>query len=256
MGQGFAKGAGAATSTAAYGIQLSAGANSVSSGTIVFSNSNGISYGLDGSTVTAKNVAISAWNNGNDMNANAAATNSGGINLSIQRQSISANLAATRAEFLAHLTVAGNTAGSYSMSFAVYTMTGSTANMASSTVVNSTFNSGTTQSASMYGGHSGTRWRSIPLATWNITPGEYLFAFMLSQAGVAGTTGSWSVFGNSSVSINGLPGNGGGNLTAYFGQGIFSAATGAFPASIHITGINQTGASVMRQPYFQLAGTF
>jgi hypothetical protein len=35
------------------GVALSAGANSVSNGTVVFSNSNGVSFGLNGSTITA-----------------------------------------------------------------------------------------------------------------------------------------------------------------------------------------------------------
>lgn len=251
MGQGFAQ-----DGIVGSGVAVAAVGSTGSSGTVMFSNSNGISFGMNGNTITAKNLEYSYWDNEYDKNANAAATNSGAINLSLQRQRIPANLAATRVDLLGHLTVAGSTAGSYSISFAAYTMTGSTANMASSTVINSTFNSGTTQSASMYGGHSGTRWRSLALATWNITPGDYLFGVMLSQAGVAGTTGSWTLFGNTSVSINGLPGDGGGNMTAYFNDGIYRVATGAFPASIHLSDINQTGASVMRQPWLQLAGTY
>lgn len=244
------------TASAAAVNAISASASSISNGTVVFSNSNGFQFGLNGSTVTAQNAPISYWDNNFDMNANAVATNSGGINLSVQRQNIPAPLSATRMDFAGHLTVAGSTAGSYTFSFAVYTLSVSTASRASSTSIGSTFNSGTTQSASMYGGHSGTRWRSVPLATWALTPGDYLFAFMLSQAGVAGTTGSWTIMGNSSVSFNGLPGDGGGNMSAYFDDGIYSAATGAFPNSIHLSDINQTGASVLRQMYFQLAGTF
>lgn len=40
------------------GVGISAGANSVSDGTVVFSNSNGISFGLNGSTVTAQHNAL------------------------------------------------------------------------------------------------------------------------------------------------------------------------------------------------------
>lgn len=39
------------------GVALSAGANSVSNGTVVFSNSNGVTFGLNGSTVTASVAA-------------------------------------------------------------------------------------------------------------------------------------------------------------------------------------------------------
>lgn len=244
------------TATFAAINAFSAGAASVSNGTLVFSNSNGISFGLNGSTVTAQHLGISYWDNDYDRNANAAQVNSGAINLSVQRQMLSAPMSATRVDLLGHLTVAGSTAGSYSMSFGVYTMNVSTANLASSTSISSSFASGTTQSASQYGGHSGTRWRSLPLATWNLTAGEYLFAFMLSQAGVAGTTGSWTIFGNTSISVNGQPGDNGVNLSAYFADGVHNAATGAFPATIHLSAINQTGTAPTRQPYFQLAGTF
>ena len=50
--------------------------------------------------------------------------------------------------------------------------------------------------------YSGTRWRSISFATWNITPGDYLIGVMGSIAGVAGTTGSMSIYGGSAISIN------------------------------------------------------
>lgn len=40
------------------GVALSAGANSVSNGTVVFSNSNGLSFGLNGSTVTASHNGL------------------------------------------------------------------------------------------------------------------------------------------------------------------------------------------------------
>lgn len=40
------------------GVALSAGANSVSNGTVVFSNSNGLTFGLNGSTVTASHNGL------------------------------------------------------------------------------------------------------------------------------------------------------------------------------------------------------
>lgn len=45
------------------GVGISAGANSVSAGTVVFSNSNGVSFGLNGSTVTASHNGLTSQSN-------------------------------------------------------------------------------------------------------------------------------------------------------------------------------------------------
>lgn len=58
------------------GVGISAGGNSVSSGTVVFSNSNGISFGLNGSTVTAQHNAITTARASTDaIGLNTAGTN-------------------------------------------------------------------------------------------------------------------------------------------------------------------------------------
>lgn len=221
----------------------------------VFSNSNAISFGTNGSTVTAKLPTVSYWDNRYPLNANAAATNSAAANLSMQRISLPFGMSATRADVLGHLTVAGSNVGTYTMSLGIYTMSGSTASLASSGTVTAGWNGvGATNQVGAYLGQSGTRWRSITLGTWNMTPGEYMLGFMLSQVGVVGTTGSWTIFGNSSIAIGAAPG--GGNVADYFDDGIYSAATGAFPASMHVTQIVQTGANAVRQPFVAFAGTF
>lgn len=45
------------------GVAVSAGANSVSNGTVVFSNSNGVTFGLNGSTVTASHNGLTSQSN-------------------------------------------------------------------------------------------------------------------------------------------------------------------------------------------------
>lgn len=59
------------------GVGLSAGANSVSAGTVVFSNSNGVSFGLNGSTVTASHngLTTAAASNHSHGNPTLALTN-------------------------------------------------------------------------------------------------------------------------------------------------------------------------------------
>ena len=45
------------------GVAVSAGANSVSNGTVVFSNSNGVTFGLNGATVTASHDGLTSQSN-------------------------------------------------------------------------------------------------------------------------------------------------------------------------------------------------
>jgi hypothetical protein len=236
---------------------IAAGTQTATNGTVVFANSNGISFGMSGSSqITAQMPTARFFAPRHDLDGvNSMVPSSGSINLSLQRISIPFNFSATEADVLAALTVAGSTAGSFTLSIAAYTFAGSTASSASSTSIAYTFNSGTNSTAaSIYGGNSGTRWRSIPLATWNLTPGgDYLLAFMGSIAGVAGTTGSMTLYGRSGQSI--VAAVGGGNFSGCFFDGIFSVGTGAFPSSIHLSAINQTGQSVLAQPYFRLIGT-
>jgi hypothetical protein len=249
-------------------------ASTVSSGTVQFANSNGLTFGLGGSTITGSFSTLSFANsngvalgvNGstvtaslptvhyfeNDLspnNALFAQTGSGAINMSLQRVSVPYQISATQMDLLGALTVVAQTHCSYTLSAAVYTFNASTLSMASSSSFAVTVNS------SVYTNFSGTRYRSMALGTWNLTPGEYYFANMVSCNGPAGTTGSFSFFGQNSVSINGVEGNAS-NYSAYFGPGIYSAATGAFPAAISRSDINQTGSAStnnpVAQPYFRL----
>lgn len=183
------------------------------------------------------------------VNALFAQTGSGAIGLSMQRVSLPYGINATQMDLLGALTVAASTHVSYTISAAVYTFNASSLSLASSATQAISVNS------SVYTNYSGTRFRSIPLGTWALTPGEYMFALMASLNGPAGTTGSFSFFGQNSISINGVEGNAS-NYSAYFANGIYSAATGAFPASVGYGAINQTGSAstnnALAQPYFRL----
>lgn len=245
----------AAAAETPFGI--SAGTQSVSTGTLLFANANGISFGMSGSSqVTAKFPSMSYWeNNKNQFVANQVAPSSNVVNLSIQRLVVPNQISATEIDLLAHLTVAASTAGSFTILGGMYTMSGSTASMASSSSAVVTFNSGTNATAaSIYGAHSGTRWRSMPTGTWNVTPGEYMLAVLISINGPAGTTGSMTAYGGSSASvIQAVAGN---NFTNYFADGLYSVGTNALPNSLHLSNINQSGNQVLRQPYVRFLGTF
>lgn len=200
--------------------------------------------------------SVKYWENDFGYDAlNGVATVSAGLNLSFQRASFAYGLQATRMDMIGNLTVVASTAGSFTISAAMYTMAGSTMSLASSASLAVTWNSGTNSTAaSIYGGQSGTRWRSLGVGTWAITPGEYMMGVMISGAGVAGTTGSLTLYGGSGISLNADPGQVA--HSAYFADGLYSAGTSAFPASAHLSVIVQTGASALAQPYVRLAGTF
>jgi hypothetical protein len=234
---------------------ISAGTTRVTNGEITFANSNGVSFGLNGNVMTAGIANVSLYENlDGPAIANSARSDSGAANVSFQRFCVPQALAATRLDYLAHLTVAGSTNCSTTMRVMLYSFTGLTANSMASATAGMTHSSGgnTTQSQA-YSGQSGTRWRSISLGTWNLTPGDYGIAFVHSIAGVAGTTGSVTIYGKSNVPI--LPMPGGVAATGYFKDGI-APATSSPPASIHLTAIDQTNAAALAQPYFRLVGTF
>lgn len=236
---------------------VSAAGSSVTDGQVVFSNSNGISFGMNAGVVTAKLPQVSYYENfaGNPTAANSAATNSGASNISFQRFSVPYQISATRLDFLGHLTVAGSTNASSTMRAVIYTMSGSTAGSLVSASMTMSHSSGTaTNSAAAYGGQSGTRWRSMTIGTWNLTPGEYAIAFMHSLQGPAGTTGSVTIYGKSNIAVLAAPG--GGAQSAYFNNGLLVAPTSSPPASIHLSAINQTAAAAQAQPYFRLVGAF
>jgi hypothetical protein len=237
---------------------VSAGTSSGIVSHLVFSNSNGISFGLSGATITAQIPTVSYAEIGRGDQLLGVTASSASSNLTLMRAVLPFQVSATRLDFLGHLTVVGSTNGSYTASAAVYTMTGSTLNLASSSSVGVTFTSGTNSTTvSVYGAHSGTRWRSVPTGTWNLTPGEYVFGLMLSQAGVAGTTGSWSLACQESISVIQEVGVSAAQ-NDYFADGVFSAATGAFPSSIGLaSGVIQSGGAPFRNfPSFRLIGTF
>lgn len=164
------------------------------------------------------------------------------------------NIDATRVMILAHLTAASNSTGSVLMSFGVYTLSGSTASLASSTVRQFSWSTGTTNSTatSVYGGQSGTRYRSFDLGgTFVFTPGNYLFGFW----GRSSNAGTWTFYGmDQTVSIAG-----GADVaeTQQFLPGFSTSSfTTAMPSSINVTDTNyvRTGISAYRQPGYLLMG--
>jgi hypothetical protein len=99
-------------------VNFSAGTTSGNLGSVVFSNSNGISFGLDGSTITASvatsltNIRVSAGTTSNLLSA-ITFSNSNGISFGIDASTVTAShngLTSQSTQFLA-ITLGGNTAG-------------------------------------------------------------------------------------------------------------------------------------------------
>src|SRR5687767_1668189 len=93
--------------------------------------------------------------------------------LSFQRMQMPGQISATQVDLIGHITGNSGSSGALTFWFGLYTMTGSTANSAStfSQQLSWTSNSNS-NSSGQYGGQSGTRYRTLGIGTFNITPGE------------------------------------------------------------------------------------
>ncbi len=244
----------ASVATSLTNINVSAGTTSNNLSAIVFSDSNNVSFGLNGSTMTASAGAptLRSYSFPDQPAGSFGSSNAGFSLLPVQ---IPVIVPATRIAFMAHMTGASNSTGSVLFSLGVYTMSGSTASLASSTVRQFSWTTGTTNSSatSAYGGQSGTRYRTINLGgTWAFTPGNYLFGFWARSS----NAGTWTFYGmDQTLSIAG------GADAAETQQFLCGFSTSSFstamPASINVTDTNyvRTGISAFRQPGYLLMGT-
>ncbi len=236
--------------TSLTAINVSAGTTSNNLSAITFSNSNGISFGLNASTLTASYASqVTAFSQFADFATNFSISNA---TLSLQKVSLPAYVTATRAAFLMDLTGNSNSTGALTISMAVYTLTGSTASIASSASRQLSWTTGSqTTASSIYGGNSGTRYRTLAI-NLTLTPGDYLFAWHFRTT----NNGTWRIFGRPAASIVGALDA---NETNYWLDGTsVSSFTTAMPASINVTDTNyaRTGAAALRQPGVILIGTF
>jgi len=237
-------------------IAAAAGTQTATSGTVVWSNSNNISFGMSNSSVItaiAKNT-LKLFSHNADWYSNWQIQP--GF-LSLAKFSMPMDISAT--DFLAVINHVGgaatvsNISNQITLSVGIYTFSGSTLSLSTSASQTYSWTSGSATTAStVYGGMSGTQYRTIP---WNVTltPGDYMLGFWFNATT---RTGDFSIFGRQGMSIaNALDAN----QTMLYLDGISTASfTTAMPASINLTNTayNRTGVSALRQPGFILAGTF
>jgi hypothetical protein len=170
--------------------------------------------------------------------------------LSLQKLSFPMWLSATQLALLLDFEGATNSSGAVTVSHAVYTFNASTASLASSGSRQYSWTSGSqTTATSVYGGASGTRYRTVGIS-YSMTPGDYLFGCWVSTANSV----TVNVFGRAAASVVGTYD---GIETSMFLNGTSVSSTNAFPTSIAATNTNyaRTGAPAMRQPGVILVGT-
>jgi hypothetical protein len=169
---------------------------------------------------------------------------------SFQRVIIPANLTATCAEYLMHIS-GGN---SYGLTISNYLALYAAVNPTSWTTINSTsgsiaFNS-TLGGIYSYTNYSGTRYRPyLTMAAWSITPGDYLLGFCLSST--TGATGcTLTLYGNSRLSLSPAVG-GAADYTYIVDRGYYNGAT-SMATCLSNGSITQSGASANAQPWIRM----
>lgn len=232
------------------GLAISAGTQSVSTGTVVFSNSNNVTFGMSNSSVITASVAdtLKLFSHNADWISNFTIQNA---TLSLVKFSVPINITGTRMQVVMDLTGASNSTGAITLSAGVYTMSGSTASLSTSASRQISWTSGSaTTVSSVYGGVSGTRYRTIAF-NMSLTPGDYLMGLWAQTT----NNGTWRIFGRQGMSLVGALDS---NETNIFLDGVSTSSfTTAMPASINVTdtNYNRTGASALRSPGFIIAGT-
>jgi len=272
---------------------ISAGTQSISTGTMVFSNSNGVTFGMSGSSRITASYSQSTAPNAIAINAAGSVTagtvvfsNSNNVTFGLNGSTVTAT--------------ASFAAGGNALSFwenGVGGGTFSTVLNASSMTVDRLWITGSLAATvfvkhAIYGASDAAGptaisvWHSTAIGTFNMTPGEYLIAHVMSYSNAGNRTVSATGFvavytmGGSTASLASsgsqsktfvLANNALGTLSAtfvgfgsavggvqqasYFYSGAVSTNTP--PASFHLTNITATlGALAGQRAYAALAGTF
>jgi hypothetical protein len=163
------------------------------------------------------------------------------------------DITATRAEVLMALSGNSGSTGALTISMGIYTMAGSTMSLASSDSRQVTWTSGSaTSNSTVFGGVSGTRYRTVALASWPITAGDYMLGFWYRTT----NDGTWRAFGQQGPTIVGaVDAN---ETNAYLHGFSTSSFTTAMVASVNVTDTNyvRTGANALQQPGVVFLGSF
>lgn len=240
--QGAAGGAGG-------GIVVAAGASTITSGTVLFSNANGVTFGLNGSTMTASIIAnqtYDGWTPYADLEMVAGQQGQGTLYMEPEH---SPYYFQDRVAVPIVYSNATNSTGSVTLSYwmGFYTQNGSTLSLSASTSVTTALTfSGTVASYSLY---SGMRLLTFP---WSLTvPEGEIYIGHLSRTTTAGANASISQMLITNVASNFVGFFGQSHATTQQwtqGQGIYTATTSAMPNSIAFSQLQGSGSLNFRAP--------
>ena len=236
-------------------VIISAGTSSASLGSIVFSDANGVQFGLSGSTITANAGASprSFYNPYGDLVMVAGQVGQGTLNIN---PNVMPSMTFDRVLLPINNTNAANSSGSHTLSFwlGIYTLNVSTLSLVTSNSVSYALtHSGNAGSYSLY---SGMRHVSIPMST-SLSEGRY-FIGVLSRTTSGGANGSYSQFQVSNLNSNFLGFFGSShNTTMQFqpGIGVYSVTTAGIPGTIPISQLRGSDSAAQRPPVVVFANS-
>jgi hypothetical protein len=231
------------------GPNIAAGGSTITSGTVVFSNSNGVSFGLNGSTMTASiipNATYDGWAPYADLMMVAGQQGQGTLYFEPEH---SPYYVQDRVGVPIAYSNANNSTGSVTVSYwmGFYTQNGSTLSLSASTSFSTGFTfSGTAGSYSLF---SGMRLLTFP---WNLTvPESEVYIGHLSRTSTAGANASISQMLVSNVASNfvGFFGQSH-NTTQQWtqGQGVYTATTSGMPNSVAFSQLRGSDSNNFRAP--------
>jgi hypothetical protein len=236
------------TASAVASINLSAGTTSNNLTAVTFANSNGINFGLNGSVVTAQAGGISSY----EIPGGPATALTGGQNtLFFEAIQVPYCITATNLLFLASISNhSSNSSGGFSLSAALYSLNGGTAGSLS--LASSASTNITWTSGAALSSNTGINYQQMSFAAWNITPGPYLFAWWISTQNSA----SLSFYGPAQQPVisSGLVAA----MSNLMLNGYSQATTNGLPSSFGLSNTAsyiRTGATAAEMPWFILQGT-
>lgn len=231
-------------------------------GTINFSNSNGVSFGINGNTITASvnaggagaTVSRLMWP---PMAGLSAVTAPAQGTMSVQYFPIFQQLTATRMDVAMSISVgtsaAANTAGvAITQRAGLYSLNGATLMSIVTTSHQQTIS--WASNSGSYSSITGRRLMSLPINI-NATPGDYYVAYYISTAqtsmGTATTALSpvLSIFGGTFATAGANANDWGLSATSrnvYSGMGVYSAQVNSNLGNLSLSAINATGVNVSK----------
>ena len=241
---------GAGGTTNQTGPNIAASNGTITSGTVLFSNANGVTFGLNGSTKTAsiiQNSTNDGWAPYVDLEL--VAGQQGNATLYIEPE-LSPYYFQDRVAIPIAYSNASGSNGTLTLSYHVgfYTQNVSTLSLASSTSISTAFTfQGTT--GTHWSLFSGMRLLTIP---WSLTVAEQeLYVAHLSRTSTGGNNASISQMLVSNVNSNFVGFFGASHNTTQQwtqGQGVYSVTTSGLPSSVAFSQIRGSDSLALRPP--------